>query len=131
MATVKKPPKAPAKAGVTTPPAVVTDQATKPVVVPDDMPSTDANALYGESYGTDWVYAGKPSTDPAAGDAAKVDQALAAEVKAPKVDKHKADVDTALDRLGKIESLAIRWGGDHGQEIRQLACEAMVALGFK
>ncbi|WP_054074782.1 hypothetical protein [Comamonas testosteroni] len=34
-------------------------QAARPVVVPDDMPSTEANTKYGESYGVDWVYEGK------------------------------------------------------------------------
>ena len=34
-------------------------QAARPVVVPDDMPSTEANTKYGESYGVEWVYEGK------------------------------------------------------------------------
>ena len=34
-------------------------QAARPVVVPDDMSSTEANTKYGESYGVDWVYEGK------------------------------------------------------------------------
>lgn len=34
-------------------------QAARPVFVPDDMPSTEANTKYGESYGVDWVYEGK------------------------------------------------------------------------
>ncbi|QOQ83673.1 hypothetical protein INP81_07300 [Comamonas thiooxydans] len=37
-------------------------QAARPVVVPDDMPSTEANTKYGESYGVDWVYEGKTAS---------------------------------------------------------------------
>lgn len=78
---------------------------------------------------------------------AKVDQAIADHsaaaaatnevnpqlVKPVKEKPVKVDIDheLALDRLDKIEDLAIKWGGDVGQQIRQLACEAMVALGKK
>lgn len=40
-------------------PAHVKTNEVTPIVVPDDMPSTEANTKYGESYGVDWVYAGK------------------------------------------------------------------------
>ena len=32
----------------------------KPIVVPDSMDSEEANNKYGESYGEDWIYEGKP-----------------------------------------------------------------------
>lgn len=38
-----------------------------PIVVPDDMPSTEANTKYGESYGVDWVYEGKKAAPVAVG----------------------------------------------------------------
>ena len=34
------------------------------VIVPDHIHSTEANSLYGESYGVDWVYEGKKAAQP-------------------------------------------------------------------
>lgn len=120
MATTKPktPPKAPAKAKAADPaPAIPpTGGGTDPAPVADPTIAKVDQALQQQPAGTE-----STATN-------EVNPQL---VKAPKADKAKADVDTALDRLGKIESEAIRMGGDSGQAIRQLACEAMVALGFK
>ncbi|MFL9582412.1 hypothetical protein [Stenotrophomonas sp. AB1(2024)] len=35
--------------------------AREPVVVPDCVGADDANRLYGESFGVDWIYEGRPA----------------------------------------------------------------------
>ncbi len=43
----------------------MTNENSSPIVVPNSTSSHDANRLYGEAYGVDWVYEGVSSVEPA------------------------------------------------------------------
>lgn len=127
MATTKPktPPKAPAKAKAADP---------APAIPPtgggtDPAPAGDPPAVSNVDISSDTaVQALASSNEPMASN--EVNPQLAKAAKGGGV-KSGIDHELAMDRLDKIETEAIRMGGDSGQIIRQLACEAMVALGKK
>lgn len=126
MATKPKtPPKAPAKAKAADP---------APAIPPtgggtDPAPAGDPPAVNTVDISSDAAVQALASTSqPVATN--EVNPQLAKAAKGGGV-KSGIDHELALDRLDKIETIAIRWGGEAGQDIRQLACEAMVALGKK